>query len=423
MSQSERLFEDISVVEFGLYAAVPYAAELFAHGGADVVKVEPIGGEPTRHREAIIPMEGRQYIIKSRGKRAIALDLKATDGLAIAKQLIARSDVVLSNLRPGALERLGLGYDEISRDCPSVIYGEISAFGTKGPEGNKSGVDPTVQAGSGLVAAAGSIENGVPLSNEALLADYMSGTQLAFGVTAALHQRERTGQGQRVTTSLLQASLALMHAQASVFDAIDGWKTDFVHWLQEEGPSFEEAARQRRSNMADRAWFGNTYETADGAVSIAALGPTREKLANIIGIQDPAITDPNWTMPDDPRSYIQELIDQARVLIKRFKTDELIEQLDEAGITCAPVRFLEDVLLGEQVKANDYVYTADHPRVGPMTLPTPPVQFSDSRYEAATSSPAYAEHTHQILKELGFDENSIEGLDDRGVIALNDSDR
>ncbi len=366
MNQAERLFEGVRVVEFGQYAAVPYASELFAHGGADVVKVEPIGGEHTRHNSPIVPMEGRQFIIKARGKRAIALDLKAPEGLAVAKRLIAQSDVVLANMRPGALERLGLGYDDISAEHPGVIYGEISAF----------------------------------------------------GVVSALRLRDRTGRGQRVTTSLLQASLALMHASANVFHSVDGWKPDFVRWLREERPPFEEARRRRRSHTATVPWFVNTYETADGVVSIAAPGPLRAALAEVTGVQDPAVLDPNWTMPADPRPYIREVTEQARVLIRRFKTDDLIARLEEAGIPCSPVRFMEDVILGESARANGYVYTADHPRVGPITLPTPPVQFSDSQYEAGGSSPAYAEHTRQVLADLGFGEDEIEALRAAGVAAL-----
>ena len=420
VTQTERLFEGVRVVEFGLYAAVPYAAELFAHGGADVVKVEPIGGENTRHNSPIAPMEGRQYIIKARGKRAITLDLKAPEGLAAAKRLIARSDVVLANMRPGAMERLGLGYDDISAEHPGIVYGEISAFGTEGPEGNKPGVDPIVQSGAGLVAAAGSIEDGVPAPNEALLADYMSGTLLAFGVVSAVRLRERTGRGQRVTTSLLQASLALMHAQANVFHAVDGWKPDFVRWLQEEHPPFEEASRRRRSHSSPRAWWLNTYETADGVVTIGAPGPLRQALVEVTGVQDPAVVDPDWTMPDDPLPYIADVTAQARAAMRSFKTDDLLARLDAAGIPCSRVRFMEEVVLGEHARANRYVYTADHPRVGPMTLPTPPVQFSDSQYEAAANSPAYAEHTGQVLAELGFTEGEIEALRASGVAVLAD---
>lgn len=418
MNQPERLFEGVRVVEFGMYAAVPYAAELFAHGGADVVKVEPIGGENTRHNTPIIPMEGRQYIIKARGKRAIVLDLKAPEGLAAAKRLVAQSDIVLANMRPGAMERLGLGYDEISAEHPGIIYGEISAFGTEGPDANKPGVDPIVQAGAGLVAASGSIEDGRPGSNEALLADYMSGTLLAFGVVSALRLRDRTGRGQRVTTSLLQASLALMHAQANVFHAVDGWKPDFVRWLHEEHPPFEEASSRRQSHMAPRPWWLNTYETADGVISLGAPGPLRRALVEVTGVQDPAVLDPDWTMPDDPRPYIHEITEQARVAMRAFKTDDLIARLEEAGIPCSPVRFMEEVILGEHAEANGYVSTFDHPRVGPITMPTPPVQFSDSQYQAGVSSPGYGEHTAEVLADLGFSDEEIEALRASGVAVL-----
>jgi crotonobetainyl-CoA:carnitine CoA-transferase CaiB-like acyl-CoA transferase len=420
MDQTERLFEGVRVVEFGQYVAVPYAAELFAHGGADVVKVEPIGGDNTRHNTPIVPMEGRQYIIKARGKRAIALDLRAPEGLAAARQLIAQSDIVLSNMRPGALERLGLGYDDVAQDHPGVIYGEISAFGTTGPEANKPGIDPVVQAGAGLVAAGRGTEDGRPVFNEAFVADYMAGTLLAFGVVSALRLRDRTGRGQHITTSLLQASLAVMHGQANIFHVVDQWKLDFVQWLQEEHPPFEEAATRRRTHLATGHWWLNTYETSDGVIAIGAPGPLRKPLVAVTGVQDPAVTDPNWTMPDDPRPYIDALTEQARTVMRTWKTDELIARLEEAGIPCSRVQFMEEVLLGEHARANGYVSTFDHPRVGPITMPTPPVQFSDSQYEAGESSPAYGEHTAQVLTDLGFTSEEIEALRDSGVAVLGD---
>lgn len=414
----ERLFEGVRVVEFGQYVAVPYAAELLAHGGADVVKIEPVGGDNTRHNSPIVPMEGRQYIIKARGKRAITLDLGSPEGRDVARRLILQSDIVVSNMRPGALERLGLGYDVIAAEHPGVIYGEISAFGTEGPDANKPGIDPVVQAASGLVAAGRGFEDDRAVNSEAFLADYMAGTLLAFGIVSALRLKDRTGRGQRITTSLLQASLALEHGQANVFHAVDGWKADFVQWLQEEKPSYQEAFHRRRSQLATNHWWLNTYVTADGVISLGAPGPLRKPLVEITGVQDPAVLEPGWTMPDDPRPYINEMTRQAREVMLTWQTDELVARLEGAGIPCSRVRFMEEVVLGEHAAANGYVYTADHPRVGPMTLPAAPVQFSDSEYVAAGTSPAYGEHTAQVLSDLGFTSEEIQDLRARGVAIL-----
>ncbi len=418
MTDTESLFQGIRVVEFGQYVAVPYAAELLAHGGADVVKIEPVGGDNTRHNTPIIPMEGRQYIIKARGKRAITLDMGAPEGREVARRLIMESDIVLSNMRPGALERLGLGYDDISPDHPGVIYGEISAFGTEGPDANKPGIDPVVQAAAGLVAAGRGMEDGRPVATEAFLSDYMAGTLMAFGIVSALRLRDRTGRGQRVTTSLLQASLALEHGQANIFHAVDGWKVDFVRWLQEERPPFAEAVQRRRAQLATNHWWLNTYETADGVISIGAPGPLRKPLVEITGIQDPAVTEPGWTLPDDPRPYIAEMTAKAREVMRTWKTEDLVARLEAAGIPCSRVRFMEEVVLGEHAAANGYVYTADHPRVGPMTLPTAPMKFSESRYQAADHSPGYGEHTAQVLADLGFTTDEIQALHQQGIAIL-----
>jgi CoA:oxalate CoA-transferase len=415
VAEGLRLFEGIRVVEFGQYVAVPYAAELLAHGGADVVKVEPIGGDNTRTVQPLVPGEGRQFIIKARGKRAITVDMTDERGRDAVRRLILDSHVVLSNMRPGSLERMGLGYEQIAPQHPTVIYGEISAFGTRGPEANKPGLDPVVQAGAGLIAAGRATEDGRPVPSEAFLSDYMAGTLLAFGVVSALRLAEQTGRGQFVSTSLLQAALALEHGQASIFHALDGWKVDFVRWLEAEKPTFEEAARRRRSMLATDHWWLNTYVTADGVIALGAPGPLRRRLVQVTGVDDPAVTDPSWTLPDDPRPYIREVTARAREAIATWKTDDLLARLEEAGIPCSRVRFMEEVLLSEHARANGYVYTADHPRVGEMTLPAAPVQFSDSRYVAAGTTPAYGEHTAEVLRELGFTPEEIETLRAAGI--------
>lgn len=402
-------FAGLRLLELGQYVAVPYCAELFANGGAEVIKVEPINGDETRRNSEIVPGEGRQYIIKSRGKKGVPIDLGSAAGRELARRLALSCDILLSNMRPGAIEEAGLGYEQLAPDHPRLIFGEVSAFGLKGPDAGRAGLDVIVQAASGLTLSGRAWENGVPVGSEAFLTDYMAGMTLAFGVTTALRERDRTGRGQKVSTSLLQASLALQTATANVIDATDEWKRAFVDERRQKGTSYESFLERRRHQAAGR-WFYNTYATNDGFVAIGAPGNLRGRLMQILGIDDPSVSDPAFRMPDDPRPLQAGLVARAREAVARFATAGLVEACTAAGVPCAPLTFLEDVVLSEHAAANGFVATFDHPVVGPITMPTTALTFSESAYAAAATSPAYGEHTREVLAGLGLDPARVEAL-------------
>ena len=412
-------FTGLRILELGQYVAVPYCAELFAHGGAEVIKVEPITGDETRKNSEIVPGEGRQFIIKARGKKGIPIDLGKPEGRAIARQLALSSDVLLSNMRPGVLEKLGLDYENLSPEKPRLIVGEVSAFGTAGEDVERPGLDVIVQAASGLTLSGRAWEDGVPVGSEAFLTDYMAGMTLAFGIVTALRERDRTGRGQKVTTSLLQASLALQTATANVIDAVDGWKRDFVEARQASGTSFE-AFSERREHMATGRWFYNTYATSDGFIALGAAGNLRARLMPILGIDDPSVSQPGFQMPDDPLPLLRKLKEDARASIATFKTSDLLARCAAAGVPAAPVSFVEEVVLGDQAAANGFVATFDHPVVGPITMPTVPVNFSESHYSSAHTSPAYGEHTAEVLRSLGIEGAEVDALVNNGVAGTPD---
>jgi len=413
---SARPFAGLRVAEFGRYVAVPYAAELLAHGGADVIKFEEIEGDETRRNSEILPGEGRQFIIKARGKRGLAIDLADPRGVEVGRRLLSTCDMVLSNFRPGVLARFGLDYDTVSRDLPGIIYGEIDGFGDPGPDAGRASIDGVMQAYSGLMVSNRSWEGDRPVISEAFLTDYMSAMTLAFGLVTALRERDRTGRGQRVQTTLFAAALTLQHGTASVFDAVDGWKREFADSVRADSGVSNEALARRRALVAGNRWFYNTYATADGFVVVAGPGRLRKPLMQLLGIDDPALTRPGWRMPDDPRPYLEDVYRQAKEAVARWETAPLMKACDELGIPCAPVRSLEEALLGEQARESGHVYEADHPAVGPMTLPAPPVRFSDLDYVAAGASPAYGQHSAEILFEAGYSEDDVAALVAAGVI-------
>jgi crotonobetainyl-CoA:carnitine CoA-transferase CaiB-like acyl-CoA transferase len=416
-----RPFAGLRVAEFGRYVAVPYAAELFAHGGADVIKFEEIEGDETRRNSEIVPGEGRQFIIKARGKRGLAINLADLRGREVALRMLRTCDVVMSNLRPGVLERLGLDYGTVSAEAPTIIYGEIDGFGGPGPDSGRPAIDSVVQAYSGMVVSNRSWDGDRPVLSEAFLNDYMAAMTLAFGVVTALRERDRTGRGQRVRTTLFAAALSLQHGTASLFEAVDGWKRDLAAQEAASGGASPSSLEFRRESIAGNRWFYNTYATSDGFIVVAGPGRLRRPLMDLLGIDDPALTVPGWRMPDDPRLYLEDVYEQAKAAIARWTTDGLVRACAELGIPSAPIRSLESALLSEHAHSSGHVYEADHPVVGPMTLPAAPLWFSELEYRAADRSPAYGQHSVEILRDAGFGDWEIDELVSGNVIGTPDT--
>lgn len=410
------IFSGVRVLEFGLFVAGPYAGELLAHGGADVIKIEPITGDATRWNSTIVHGEGRHYIIKARGKRGVPINLRHPDGLAIVHDLARSSDVIISNMRPGALKRLSLDYESLSAQNERIIVAEISALGEEGPYGMHLGADFQAAAASGLAMSTANFDGDEPRILDAYLCDFHAGTLLSFGIAGALYRREFTGKGQHVRTSLYQAGLSLQTATANLFDAVDGWKREFADWMEQERPHPKLASQSRRDQTA--LIVGGFYETRDGHwITLGAGQLAFKRLLDVIGIEDPSAHDPDWEMPDDPRDHFTSLRQRIREIALRYDGEELRELMQAAGVPCALLSSLEEALLSEHARANGYVHSFDHPAVGPVLMPQAPVKFSRDRYRAAEQTPAFGEHLRDVMGELGYDDAAIEKLIESGAIA------
>lgn len=415
-NQSDGIFSGVRVLEFGLFVAGPYAGELLAHGGADVIKIEPTTGDATRWNSTIVHGEGRHYIIKARGKRGVPINLRHPDGLAIVHDLALSSDVIISNMRPGALKRLSLDYESLSAENERIIVAEISAMGEDGPYGMHLGADFQAAAASGLAMSTANFDGDEPRILDAYLCDFHAGTLLSFGIAGALFRREFTGKGQHVRTSLYQAGLSLQTATANLFDAVDGWKRDFADWMERERPHPKLAAQSRRDQTA--LIVGGFYETRDGHwITLGAGQLAFKRLLDVIGIEDPSAHDPDWEMPDDPRDHFTSLRQRIREIALQHDGEELRDLMQAAGVPCALLSSLEEALLSEHARANDYVHSFDHPAVGPVLMPQAPVKFSRDRYRAAEQTPAFGEHLRDVMGELGYDDAAIEKLIESGAIA------
>ena len=432
MEPDTSLFGDLTVVELGQYIAAPYAAELLAHGGADVVSVEPVDGGPTRYNSPLGPAgEGRQYVIKGRGKRAIPLRLSSPEGAAIVRRLVRGADVVITNLRPGLAAELGLGWEQLQVEQPELIFAEVRGFGDEGPLAEVACVDIVAQAASGLMRSLGRRDEGRAVPSDVMIADYTAGTLLAFGIAAALRHRDRTGRGQRVSTSLLAACLTAQHRRANRFDRIDAWHGRLAELLAAghagdgggngagDGngagarPDIEEISAWREEQIGTPPFFYNCYAVADGEVAVGAVAANGPRLLRIAGL-DPA----DLERPAQLRGLtVAETTDLVAAHLVDQRADGLVDELRAAGVPSARVRFLEEAMADPDLVAAGLFQTFDHPRLGPTTLPAPPVRFSAVDYTAGTDTPAFGGHTDGLLRELGYAEQVIDRLVADGIVA------
>lgn len=394
-------FTGLRVVEFGRFIAAPYCGQLLADGGADVIKVEAVIGDETRRNGPIVPGEGRQFLNKNRGKRSLA----------------AGADIIVANFRPGHAEKLGLDYRAMRAQNPRVIYAENTAFGAAGPLSGLAGMDIAMVGYAGMAQ----FTDDGPLPLPEPVVDYTAGLLLAWGISTALYHRERTGRGQKLDGSLLHAALVLQNNNVNHVDVIDGWRREFVDYLEEAftpGKSWDEILAYRESLQPfaiTRAYYG-FFRTSDGVIAIAAIPqPLRKKVVEILGIEDRWVTEPGW-LPDDAREHSRRVHAAASEAFAARPSAYWLDRLRPAGVACCPVQFREQLLDDEQAHANGCFVHLEHELVGAHTVVASPVKFSDSPLRAGRASPPLGRDTIELLAEAGLDRETIAGLAAAGAI-------
>lgn len=410
-------FDGLRVMEFGRFIAAPYCSQLLADGGADVIKVEPLIGDDTRHHGQIVPGEGRQFLNKNRGKRSLAVDLNNPAARAAVRTLCEGADIIVANFRPGQAEKLGLAYEQLIERNPRLIYAENTAYGRKGPMAGKPGMDVVLAAYSGML----NITESGPIQPPQPIIDYTAGLLLAWGVSTALYVRERTGRGQRLDVALLHAALVLQNNGINHIDAIDGWREEFVEYLKtafKDGETWADVLEKHESlqpHAPARAYYG-FLRTADGMVAVAALPqPLRRKFMDVVGFDDRWSREPDW-LPEDARAYADELTATVEAKLMQDTTANWVERLSSVGIPAGPVRLREQLVDDEQVVANGFVTRLEHDIVGGLTVVAPPVAFSDTPLRAEKASPILGEHSATILAEAGLTQAEIDDLVSAGSI-------
>jgi crotonobetainyl-CoA:carnitine CoA-transferase CaiB-like acyl-CoA transferase len=418
----------IKILEFTQIIAGPFGCMLLADQGADVIKVEPPGGEPWRIYQQFMPLESKTYQSLNRSKRSLAIDLGKPESREIIHRIVQDMDVVVSNYRPDVPTRLGIDYETLRAIKPDLIYVDSTAFGRRGPWAMKPGYDIVAQGVSGFTAAGGRFdENGNPvLPGGTATADFATGYAIAWGTCAALYHRAQTGEGQLVETSLLVNALNFLGGSFMSLPPADTLvRTAFladVAAARERGEGYAEIVKARQARLAV-AQLGNIYYrnylTKDGAIAVGNLSPSlRQKMRDALGIEyDGRDHDPNYD-PRDP-----ETIDAGNALTARVEkmiaaepTAHWIELLEGAGVPVGELNFTEELDQHPQIIENGYVVELDHELSGPQTMVSPPHLMSASPPAPSSAAPPLGRHTDEILDAYGFDAARAAALREAGVI-------
>jgi crotonobetainyl-CoA:carnitine CoA-transferase CaiB-like acyl-CoA transferase len=417
MTMPDGPLHNVRVLEFSLIVAAPYLGMNLADLGADVIKVEPLGGEPRRN-SGTIPGTSRVYQWVNRGKRSIEVDLKSAEGLALIHRMVKEIDVVAINYRPGVPKRLGIDYETLSQINPRLIYAEITGFGSEGPMSGDGGADVSAQAYSGAMAANGKMdEHGVPETiGGVLLGDASSGLGGAMGVCAALYHRERTGEGQYLETSLVGSAMAIegmMSMRDGETDRVSREPTlERYAEVRAAGGSYADLMNARKAGVAPRRgsnyWGG--YQAKDGALAISAntIGG-RLKVRQVMGLEGRGTDDPvhDPMAPDFPEIVRTERAEMERIFRTRM-VHEWIADFRSAEAPVAPVLLPEEVADDEQ--GQYYFQDLVHSVTGPERQVKPIVSFSKTPSGIRGPADMPGDHVDEILHDFEITDAEIAAL-------------
>ena len=390
--------EGIKVVELAQIMAGPTCGMLLADMGADVIKVEKLpGGDDTRsYTEPSIAGESAAFMMLNRNKRGIAVNLKTPGGLEVVKRLLADADVVTENYRKGTLEKLGLGYDVLKALNPRLIYCAISGYGRTGPYADKGGFDLIAQGFAGIMSITGE-PGGPPAKSGTSIADINAGILAALGILAAVIARSRTGRGQVVETSLMEAAVQQTFWQAASYFAtgVNPGPTGSAHILTAPYQAFP---------------------TKDGWINIGGANQSNwERIVKAIGRPE-LNDDARFRTNGDRMRNLAALTPLIAERLRQRPSADWIREFEAAGIPVGPVNRIGDMLADEQVAAREMVVEVDHPRAGRTKTLGTPVKFSDTPGSVRRPAPLLGEHTREVLAQLGYSNAQIEALQREGAV-------
>ncbi len=392
---TERALDGLRVIDLTQVMAGPYCCMLLGDMGADVIKVEPPGGEASRHVAfEIAPGVSGPFLAVNRNKRGLTLDLKRPEAVAVLTRLVATADVLVENYRPGVARRLGIDYETLRQVNPRLVYCSISGFGHSGPRWKQPGYDAIMQAEGGLMSITGTAD-GPPVRLGVAIVDIVSGMFAAYGVAMALLARERTGQGQEVDLAMLDATVALLTYQAGNYFASG-------------------KVPARLGNRHPSIVPYETFAASDGDF-VLAVGNDEQwrRFCAIAGL------------PEEERFATNRQRVTANEVLRPFVADLLrteprqfwLDRLTAAGVPCGSVRNLQELFDDPQLGAREMIARVEHATIGQLRTLGVPIKLSEMPGAVRTPPPTLGQHTDAVLeRDLGFSADAIAALRRQQII-------
>ena len=392
---SPSALQKLRVLDLTRVRAGPTCVRMFADFGADVIKIEsPPGVDPNENMGG--PRHGGDFQNLHRNKRSVALNLKTPDGLTIFKKLVATADIVVENYRPDVKFRLCIDYESLKQINPRIILASISGFGQDGPYATRPGFDQIAQGMGGLMAITGLPGQG-PVRAGIAVADSSAGLYAALGIMIALLERETSGAGQWVQTSLLHSQIAMLDFQAARY------------LMSGEVP--QQAGNDHPTSMPT-----SVYKTADGHINIAASGDGNwQRLCQAIERED-MLRDPRFDAEakrSDNRIALNAEINQSSVA---YKSADLVAKLNAAGVPCGPIYSMDEVFADPQVQHLQCAASVVHPKLGNIKLVSQPITLSRTPAAITSATPELGQDSAAILSELGYTDAEIVQLRERKIV-------
>ena len=389
----------IRVLELAQIMAGPTCGLLLADLGAEVIKIEktPFGDDTRNFLPPDIKGESAAFMMMNRNKKGIVLNLKDKDGIEIFKRMIKNSDVVLENFRKGTLDKLGIGYDVISKINPKIILCEISGYGRTGPYADKGGFDLVAQGMSGLMSITGESKEKPPMKVGAPITDITAGLLAACGILAAIIHRNKTGEGQKVDTSLFEAGIVHTYWQSAIAGATG------------ESPGPLGSAHPLTAPY-------QAFKTKDKWITIGASNQnTWLKLIKAIDREDLQENE-KFSSNLNRKKNLTELVEILTIELSKKTSLEWLKIFDDNGFPCGPINSITDMFKDPQTIDRQMILEVDNKKAGKSKAIGMPIKFSKSKTEKSKGAPNLGEHTKEIMINFGYKEKEIEDFYNRKII-------
>lgn len=402
MTTDASLLGGLKVIELSHIMAAPTCGQLLADMGADVIKVERLpAGDDTRRFGKSVDGDSAAYAMMNRNKRGLALNLKTDSGRAALRRLIEQADVFIENYRMGAMEHYGIGWEEMHKANPRLIYCSISGFGRTGPYAERGGFDLITQAMSGIMSITGEGPGRPPVKVGAPITDITAGMLAAMGICGAVIQRTRTGAGQYVDTSLYEAGIAHTFWQTAIYAATG------------EVPEAMGSAHPLSAPY-------QAFKTSDTWVIVGAANQsTWLKFVAAIGAPELA-DDPRFDQTVDRMENLDALVEALNAILSQRTTAEWLAVLEAAGVPAGPVYDVAEMAADPHTKARGIIASVPAATGGEFAAIAHPVKYSAASTKIARGAPLMGEHSREVLAEFGFSAEEIEGLAIDGALGADE---